>query len=33
MQRRQSTPALAALLFARTACFALLAESANAFAR
>ena len=32
MQRRQFTPALVALLLARTACFALLAESANAFA-
>ena len=32
MQRRQFTPALAALLLARTACAALLAESANAFA-
>ena len=32
MQRRQFTPALAALLLARTACFALLAESASAFA-
>ena len=32
MQRRQFTPALAALLLSRTACFALLAESANAFA-
>ena len=32
MQRRQFTPALAVLLFARTACLALLAESANAFA-
>ena len=32
MQRRQFTPALAALLLARTACFTLLAESASAFA-
>ena len=32
MQRRQFTPALSVLLLARTACFALLAESANAFA-
>jgi Protein of unknown function (DUF4197) len=32
MQRRQFTPALAALLLARTTCAALLAESANAFA-
>ena len=32
MQRRQFTPALAALLLARTACVALLGESANAFA-
>ena len=32
MQRRQFTPALAALLFARPTCAVLLAESANAFA-
>ena len=32
MQRRQFTPALAALLLARAACVALLAESAGAFA-
>ncbi len=32
MQRRQFTPALATLLLARTACVALLGESANAFA-
>ena len=32
MQRRQFTPALAALLLARTACFALLAEATTAFA-
>ena len=32
MQRRQFTPALATLLLARTACLALLGESANAFA-
>ena len=32
MQRRQFTPALAALLFARTTCAVLLAESADAFA-
>ena len=32
MQRRQCTPARSVLLLARTACFALLAESANAFA-
>ena len=32
MQRRQFTPAVAALLLARTACVALLGEAANAFA-
>jgi hypothetical protein len=32
MQRRQFTPALSALLLARTACVALLCESADAFA-
>ena len=32
MQRRQFTPALAALLLARTACITLLAESASAYA-
>ena len=32
MQRRQFTPALAALFLARTACLALLAKSADAFA-
>jgi hypothetical protein len=32
MQRRQFTPALATLLLARTACLALLGESATAFA-
>ena len=32
MQRRQFTPALAALLVARTACVAVLGASANAFA-
>ena len=32
MQRRQFTPALSALLLARTACLALLAEATNAFA-
>jgi hypothetical protein len=32
MQRRQFTPALAALFLARTACVALLGEAANAFA-
>ena len=32
MQRRQFTPALATLFLARTACLALLGETANAFA-